>query len=391
MNICFLVEEASALLTVAKDPMDKIIKPDSVTITNNVPYEGLMVNGSDIHTAKCIFHLMLNALKFTDSVSITISHRTEGETHVVVVFADTGIGMSTDQLSTAFRPFVKFSDRLPGESLGLGLTSVKEYIELVGGKILLESELGKGTTAELWIPKQAGSIGKHDRGPFGFGYFMNSNSKEGAWLLQKRALGILNVDLLPAHYGIAGMADLLFNSEQKPQQKKQFAMIQRRANRVVEVLSLIRDATLRYEPALLPRSLPWSFAPIAETIMTELNKALDKKGQPLKQKTVEFTFETSGALPVITADPFYVYRIVYHLCENALKFTAERKVAMTAGPSADGGLLISLSDTGVGFDMGKLEEIFKPFHRLEPNKFYGLGLGLFLVKDMTARIVRSSN
>jgi hypothetical protein len=63
---------------------------------------------------------------------------------------------------------------------------------------------------------------------------------------------------------------------------------------------------------------------------------------------------------------------------------------MTAGPSADGGLLISLSDTGVGFDMGKLEEIFKPFHRLEPNKFYGLGLGLCLVKDMTARIVRSS-
>lgn len=133
MNICFLVEEASALLTVAKDPMDKIIKPDSVTITNNVPYEGLMVNGSDNHTAKCIFHLMLNALKFTDSGSITISHRTEGETHVVVVFADTGIGMSTDQLSTAFRPFFKFSDRLPGESLGHGLTSVKEYIELVGG------------------------------------------------------------------------------------------------------------------------------------------------------------------------------------------------------------------------------------------------------------------
>lgn len=390
VNVGFLVEEACALLSVAKDPRDKIIRQDSVSITNTVSYEGLMVSGSDIHTAKCIYHLLLNAIKFTDSGSITISHRVEGETHLVVIFTDTGIGMSSDQLSTAFEPFVKCTDRLPGESLGLGLTSVKEYIELVGGKILLESELGKGTTAELWIPKQASNIGKHERGPFGFGYFMHSHAKEGVWLLQKRALGILTVDLLPAHYGIAGMADRLFNSEEKPQQKKQFAMIQRSANRVVEVLSLIRDATLRSEPALTPRVIPCSFVPIAETILAELNKALDKKGQPLKQKTVEFVFEALGSLPIITADPFYVYRMVYHLCENALKFTSEGKVVLTAGPSADGGLLVTLTDSGIGFDMGKLEEIFKPFHRLEPNKFYGLGLGLCLVKDMMARIPRSS-
>jgi signal transduction histidine kinase len=390
VNLGFLVEEACALLAVSKDPREKPIKNESVTITNNVPYEGLMATGSDVHTAKCIFHLILNAIKFTDNGSVSVTQRTEGDTHIVIVITDTGIGMSSDQVSQAFEPFVKFTNRLPGESLGLGLTSTKEYIDHVGGKVVIDSELAKGTTAELWVPRSAANIGKFDKGPFGFGYYMHSYPKHGPWLLQKRGLGILTIDLLPAHYGLAGMADLLFNSEQKPQQKKQFAMIQRSANRVVEVLSEIRDATLRSEPSLVPRTIPCLFTPIAETIVSELSKAIDKKAQPLKQKDVEFFFEANGAIPTIAADPFNVYRIVYHLCENALKFTKEGKVVLAASKSADGGLQVSITDTGIGFDMGMIEEIFKPLHRLLPDKYYGLGLGLCLVKDMTDRTSRSS-
>jgi signal transduction histidine kinase len=389
VNIGFLIEEACALLSVAKDPSDRIIKSASVTVSSTVPADGLVTQGSDIHTAKCIFHLILNAIKFTDNGSISISHRCESE-HIIIVISDTGIGMDSAQLSRAFEPFVKFTDRHSGESLGLGLTSTKEYIELVGGKIVLSSETAKGTTAELWIPLQAKNLTRHEKGPFGFGSYMRGTREGGPWLLQKRALGILTVDLLPAHYGLAGMADVLFNSEEKPQQKKQFAMIQRSANRIVEVLSLIRDACLRSEPQLLPKNGPCAFIPIAERVMTELNKALDKKGQPLKQKNVEFTFEPSGKIPIIIADPFYVYRIVYHLCENALKFTSEGKVSMTASVSSDLGLLIQITDTGVGFDMSKIEDIFHPLLRLDPGKFYGLGLGLCLVKDMAARISRSS-
>ena len=390
VSLGFLVEEACALLTVSKDPRDKPIKNDSVSIVNTVPYEGLMAVGSDMHTAKCIFHLLLNAIKFTDQGSVSVSHRLEGDSHIVIVITDTGIGMKPDELAQAFEPFVKFTNRLPGESLGLGLSSTKEYIELVGGKVFLQSEEGKGTTVELWVPRSASNLGKHEKGPFGFGYFLHGYAKHGSWLLQKRALGILTVDLLPAHFGLAGMADLLFNSEQKPQQKKQFAMIQRSANRVVEVLSEIRDSTLRAEPSVVPRSIPCLFPTIAETIVAELHKALDKKGQPLKQKAVEFTFEMNGSVPAVIADPFYVYRIVYQLCENALKFTSEGKVTLTAAPSTDGGLAIAIKDTGIGFDMGKLEEIFKPLHRLLPDKYYGLGFGLCLVKDIMDRIPRSS-
>jgi signal transduction histidine kinase len=390
LNLGFLAEEACALLSMAKDPHDKPMKNEAVTISNTVPCEGLTATGSDMHTAKCIFHLLLNAVKFTDLGTITLSHRTEGESHIVLIITDTGIGMSPDEISLAFDPFVKFSDRFPGESLGLGLTSTKEYIEFAGGKVILQSEAGKGTTAELWIPRVASNIGSFYKGPLGFGYFMFGTPIGGPWLLQKRALGILAVDILPAHYGIAGMADLLVNNEQKPQAKKQFGMIQRSANRVVEVLSLIRDATLRSEPPLVPRSVAFTFGPMMEDIIAELNKALDKRGQPMKKKTVDFIYEPSGQVPVILADPFYVYRIVYQLCDNALKFTNEGKVLVSADLSGNNGLVVTVSDTGIGFDMGKLEEIFKPLHRLEPEKFYGLGIGLCMVKDMVARLAGSS-
>lgn len=386
INLGFCVEEVFALMTVSRDPREQLLLKEGVQLVNTVPLEGLTVTGSDPHTAKCIYHLVMNALKFTDAGSITLSHRVDGESHVVILVTDTGLGIAPDQLEKCFDPFVKFSDRYAGESLGLGLSSTKEYIEFVGGKILLQSEVGKGTVAELWVPRTASNMGSHKTGPFGFGYYSKSVPVAGPWLLQKRALGMLAVDLLPAHFGIAGMAETLIANEPKPAAKKQLGMIQRSGNRVVEVLSLLRDSTLRSDPQVVPRCVPTVFASIAETVFAELNKALDKRGQPMKKKAVEFLNESAGSVPVIKSDPFYVYRIIYQLCDNALKFTAEGKVVVTASASACGGLQVVISDTGCGFDMGKLEEIFKPLHRLEPETYYGLGLGLNMVNDMAQKL-----
>jgi signal transduction histidine kinase len=385
VNIGMLVDEACVIMNVAKDPREKAIKKPTVKINNTVPYEDLQVIGSDVHTSKCIYHIIMNAIKFTDDGSIDISHRLEGETYIVIIFADTGVGITADTLPNVFDPFTKFSERYPGESLGFGLCSTKEYIEFVGGKILIESEIGKGTRVELWIPKQASNIGQHNKGPFGFGYVPGTTPMSGPWLLQKRALGSLASDLLPAHFGIVGMAELLIETEAKPMNKKQLGMLQRSGNRVVEVLSLIRDATLRCESNVRPQMIPVALGSITDTIFTELNKALDKRGVPMKKKTVEFVNQIdSSLLSSIKTDPFYLYRICYQLCDNALKFTAEGKVTVSAQGS--GPITIVIKDSGCGFDIGKLEEIFKPFHRLEPETFYGIGLGLNMVNDMAAKI-----
>lgn len=385
-NVGFVVQEACALMSVAKDPREQFVKKEGVVITNTVPAEGLTVVGSDPHTSKCIYHLLMNAIKFTDAGSVAVSHRLEGDSFIVIEIVDTGIGIPDNEIARVFHPFVRLhNDRLPGESLGLGLSSTKEYIELVGGKVLLKSTLGKGTTAELWIPKTASNMMQHTRGPIGFGYFGEpSVAKSGPWLLQKRALGILAVDLLAAHFGISGMSEVLINNEPKAPAKKQLGMIQRSANRVIEVLSLVRDSTLVSEPLVMARRLSVSVSQICDTVFVELNKALDKRGQPMKKKTVEFINSTTGHEPplVLETDPFYLYRLVYQLADNALKFTNEGKVTIKFG---SGGL--EILDTGCGFNRDeKLAEIFKPFHRLEPETYYGIGLGLNMVKDIEKKI-----
>jgi signal transduction histidine kinase len=75
------------------------------------------------------------------------------EDFVVVTVSDTGIGMSPETLARATEPF--FSTKGPDRGTGLGLAMVHGFLEQTGGSLHLSSEVGKGTTAELWLPTAA--------------------------------------------------------------------------------------------------------------------------------------------------------------------------------------------------------------------------------------------
>jgi signal transduction histidine kinase len=116
--------------------------------------------------------LMGNAIKFTDTGSITLSTRIEGLTegksfnkgdsvngngypHIVIAIQDTGIGIAPDQQQKLFQPFVMVdgSRTRPKGGTGLGLAISRNLIELMGGIIRLESKgIGQGTTVEVVLP-----------------------------------------------------------------------------------------------------------------------------------------------------------------------------------------------------------------------------------------------
>lgn len=80
----------------SKDPSDQPIKEPDVKIINNVPFDGLSAAGSGMYTAKCVYNIVINAIKFTDEVSITVYHRLEGDSHIVIIVTDTGVGIPED-------------------------------------------------------------------------------------------------------------------------------------------------------------------------------------------------------------------------------------------------------------------------------------------------------
>lgn len=98
-------------------------------------------------------NLLGNAAKFTDTGAVTIdAQRCEGG--VVICITDTGVGIPQDSLVEIFEMFRQAngsSTRFRG-GVGLGLYIVKRLLELLQGRITVESEMGKGSTFRVWLP-----------------------------------------------------------------------------------------------------------------------------------------------------------------------------------------------------------------------------------------------
>jgi CheY-like chemotaxis protein len=75
--------------------------------------------------------------------------------YVCLAVADKGEGMDADTLARAAEPF--FTTKGLGKGTGLGLSMVHGMAEQMGGRLLLKSKPGEGTTAEIWLPSVTGN------------------------------------------------------------------------------------------------------------------------------------------------------------------------------------------------------------------------------------------
>lgn len=98
-------------------------------------------------------NLLSNAVKFTQSGSVTCKARVEND-EIVISIIDTGIGIAPEDQSKVFERFKQVGDILTQKpkGTGLGLPISKQIIEHHGGRIWLESEVGRGSTFSFSIP-----------------------------------------------------------------------------------------------------------------------------------------------------------------------------------------------------------------------------------------------
>ena len=117
--------------------------------------EELEIMADERRLKQVMFNLLSNAAKFTpDGGTITVEGKMEGK-ELIISVSDTGIGIASEEQKRIFEEFyqVKSSirDKTPGTGLGLPLT--KNFIEMHGGRIWVESEgPGKGSRFTFTLP-----------------------------------------------------------------------------------------------------------------------------------------------------------------------------------------------------------------------------------------------
>ena len=130
-------------------------------VASNVP----LVNGDYEKTTRMLENLASNAIKFTpDGGSIELRVAVDEATHVVTLsMADDGIGIAPEDQERIFERFVQVDSTSTRKynGSGLGLALVREYGEMQGFAVTVESELGAGSTFVITIPADA-IVGEDD-------------------------------------------------------------------------------------------------------------------------------------------------------------------------------------------------------------------------------------
>ena len=146
-NIIFIIEEIT--MSVANYLKDK-----NVELVFDTEVEEKIISCDDEKIERIILNLLSNALKFTDhggKIEVNIYDRKE---NLVLSIKDSGCGMPQDKLNTIFDRFTQVNNSFTvgKEGTGIGLSLVKNLVEMHDGKIEVKSEIGVGTEFLITLP-----------------------------------------------------------------------------------------------------------------------------------------------------------------------------------------------------------------------------------------------
>lgn len=128
-------------------------KNETIALINEIPSAFPLLYADEVRLRQILNNLLGNALKFTESGTITISASQDGEWARLCI-EDTGCGIAAEKLDRIFNAFEQVDGTIQRkyESTGLGLYITRQLVELHDGKIWITSEPGKGTQVCFTIP-----------------------------------------------------------------------------------------------------------------------------------------------------------------------------------------------------------------------------------------------
>lgn len=128
-----------------------------VTLIEDLPPKHFTLQTDAKKLKQVLLNLLSNAVKFTPAGGqVTVAARFDATADTVIFsVTDTGIGIALKDISRVMTPFGQVDSTLARryEGTGLGLPLSKKFVETLGGEFRLESEVGKGTTVTITLPR----------------------------------------------------------------------------------------------------------------------------------------------------------------------------------------------------------------------------------------------
>lgn len=154
-----------------KKEIEQLAKIDSVrigekpidfmcTLAEDIPYELI---GDKIHIKQIINNLLTNAIKYTERGAVSLNVKCINENNIstlIITVQDTGRGIKAEDINKLFTKFERLDveKNTTMEGTGLGLAITKKLIEMMGGKINVESRYGEGSIFIAQIPQKISKL-----------------------------------------------------------------------------------------------------------------------------------------------------------------------------------------------------------------------------------------
>jgi len=141
------------LLSSLVQPFADQVCQEAISLQLHCPQTLPPVRADSERVRQILINLLSNALRYTEAGTITVSAQA-AEDRVILTVADTGIGIAPDDLPHVFERFWR-ADRSRSRAsggTGVGLAICRRLVEVQGGEITVESELGQGSRFQFWLP-----------------------------------------------------------------------------------------------------------------------------------------------------------------------------------------------------------------------------------------------
>ena len=150
----------NAVVDTVVSSVQSLADEKELALTVSVPPETLMGWGDEQRLTQVLYNLLGNAIKFTDQGTVAVKVAQSDDQFLVSV-SDSGMGISEDDRLAIFDEFRQADSSSTREQggTGLGLSIAKRLIELHGGRIWVESELGVGSTFSFTLPQRVEAQG----------------------------------------------------------------------------------------------------------------------------------------------------------------------------------------------------------------------------------------